>query len=395
MKVNKICIVLAACIFITAFPKTIAYAEPTSTDNQSQQMDDLKKQYDQNEANITSLEDNIEKLDNDLSILTIKIKDTDKEIQKTNSDLEEQNENLEKSKEIMDERLRGIYKSDTTTVDYMDLLFKSDNLSDLISKVTFAKKLADSDKKTVDDVQKYKDSVEELKSQQEELQKTQNDQQKELEAKKADQNNQMQELLKIRQTTGNLLLNTDATMLDPLLQIANTSQSKAELSNIVTTFQKLKDVVKVAETNKKIDGAIPVINTKISSLNAQPEVPADKANAIVIEAYKYISIPYLWGGDNPSTGMDCSGFTSYVYKQFGYDITRTTYTQVNQGTQVDVALDKLKVGDLIFFGDPSAPHHVGIYVGNNMYIHAPHTGDVIKVSSGALTASTARRIIQN
>lgn len=395
MKVNKICIVLAVCFFVTAFHKTIVYAEPATNGDQSQQMDDLKKQYDQNEANITTLENNIEKLDNDLSILTIKIKAIDEAIQKTNADLKEQNENLEKSKEIMAERLRGIYKSDTTNADYMNLLFKSDNLSDLISKVTFAKKLADSDKKTVDDVQKYKDSVEDLKSQQEKLQTTQNNQKKELEAKKADENNQMQELLKTRQTTGNSLLKADVSMLGPLLQISNTSQSKAELSNIVTTFQKLKDVVKVAETNQKIDGAIPVINTKINSLNAQPEVPADKANAIVIEAYKWISIPYLWGGDDPSTGMDCSGFTNYVYKQFGYDITRTTYTQVNQGTQVDVSLDKLKAGDLIFFGDPANPHHVGIYVGNNMYIHAPHTGDFIKVSDGALTASTARRIIQN
>ena len=84
--------------------------------------------------------------------------------------------------------------------------------------------------------------------------------------------------------------------------------------------------------------------------------------------------PYVFGATGPSS-FDCSGFTSYVYrKATGIDITRTTYSQIGVGRPV--SRDQLQPGDLVF------PHagHVGIYVGNGNIIHAPRTGDVVKVS---------------
>jgi peptidoglycan DL-endopeptidase CwlO len=85
----------------------------------------------------------------------------------------------------------------------------------------------------------------------------------------------------------------------------------------------------------------------------------------------------LWGGTTPS-GFDCSGFTQYVYRHFGVSLGRTTYDQINNGYAV--SKDQLQPGDLVFFGTGS-PTHVGIYVGNGMYINAPHTGDVVKIAS--------------
>lgn len=90
----------------------------------------------------------------------------------------------------------------------------------------------------------------------------------------------------------------------------------------------------------------------------------------------FLGIPYLWGGTSPS-GFDCSGFVQYVYAHFGVNLPRSTYEQVNVGTTVT---GDLKPGDLVFFGDIKAPHHVGMYIGGNQYIQAPHTGDYIKIS---------------
>ena len=103
---------------------------------------------------------------------------------------------------------------------------------------------------------------------------------------------------------------------------------------------------------------------------------------IAAEAEKYLGVPYLWGGFTP-VGFDCSGLVQYVYKQFGISVERTTYYQVHQGQIVD--RNDLRPGDLIFFttneNDPNDISHVGIYKGNDLFIHAPKPGDVVRISN--------------
>ena len=103
---------------------------------------------------------------------------------------------------------------------------------------------------------------------------------------------------------------------------------------------------------------------------------------VVAETEKYLGVPYLWGGFTP-VGFDCSGLVQYVYKQLGINLERTTYYQVHQGQIVD--RNNLKPGDLIFFttneSDPNDISHVGIYKGNDMFIHAPQPGDVVRISN--------------
>ena len=115
---------------------------------------------------------------------------------------------------------------------------------------------------------------------------------------------------------------------------------------------------------------------------AQPAPPASsgaspKIQSILATADKFVGTPYLWGGTTPD-GFDCSGFVQYVYRQNGYNITRTTYTQWdNDGTFV--AWEDMKPGDLMYFGtEYGQPSHVGMYVGGGKMIHSPHTGDVVK-----------------
>ena len=103
-----------------------------------------------------------------------------------------------------------------------------------------------------------------------------------------------------------------------------------------------------------------------------------KAQAILDTAANYLGVPYVWGGTTPA-GFDCSGFVQYVFKQNGISLTRTTYTQWdNDGYYV--SRSDLQPGDLVYFGSSSSPHHVGIYVGNDTYIHAPRTGKTIEYS---------------
>lgn len=97
--------------------------------------------------------------------------------------------------------------------------------------------------------------------------------------------------------------------------------------------------------------------------------------SVVGIAERYLGVPYVWGGDTPS-GFDCSGLVQYCYRQIGIDVGRTTWDQMGCGTRI--AVSALQPGDLVFF---RGGEHVGIYVGDGTYIHAPHTGAVVSYGS--------------
>jgi hypothetical protein len=97
-------------------------------------------------------------------------------------------------------------------------------------------------------------------------------------------------------------------------------------------------------------------------------------------ALQYLGVPYRWGGADPITGFDCSGLTMHVYAQLGINLTHYTGSQFYEGARVPPWA--LEPGDLLFF-EPSArgPQHEGMYIGGGRFIQAPHTGDVVKISS--------------
>nr|WP_276515314.1 NlpC/P60 family protein [Actinomadura coerulea] len=89
-----------------------------------------------------------------------------------------------------------------------------------------------------------------------------------------------------------------------------------------------------------------------------------------------IGRPYVWGAAGPST-FDCSGLTMWAYKQVGINLPHYTGSQWNAGTHV--SRGELQPGDLVFFH--ADLHHMGIYIGGDKMLHAPHTGDVVKIAS--------------
>ena len=92
--------------------------------------------------------------------------------------------------------------------------------------------------------------------------------------------------------------------------------------------------------------------------------------AVVAKAKSFIGYKYVYGGSSPSTGFDCSGFTSYIYKQFGVSLNRTAAGQYSNGTAVSRA--NLQPGDLVMFGK-SGINHVAIYAGGGMIVHAANS----------------------
>lgn len=129
-------------------------------------------------------------------------------------------------------------------------------------------------------------------------------------------------------------------------------------------------------------GSTTALGTALKGITAPATVPgtapaagAATGNDVVAMAKKYIGVPYVWGGTNPATGMDCSGFTQRVFKDLGVDIPRVVSDQMRQGTPV-ASLAEAKPGDLLVsFGG----NHVSIYLGNGKAIDAPVPGKTIQI----------------
>ncbi len=128
------------------------------------------------------------------------------------------------------------------------------------------------------------------------------------------------------------------------------------------------------------------ITADISSKNAASDVwntlsdLSSSAASLIKNSMHLIGIPYKYGGNTPSTGLDCSGFVRYVYQNtFGFLLPRRAVEMSRVGRNISATQD-LKAGDLVFFNTRNSPYsHVGIYIGGNRFIHAPSTGAYIRI----------------
>ena len=164
-------------------------------------------------------------------------------------------------------------------------------------------------------------------------------------------------------------------------------QRRALLSSIKNEIVKLQqeEAARAAELQQEAQARLQQQQSSSSS-NAISQVvtpqppsggapPPSNYGGVVGFAMSFLGTPYVWGGASPS-GFDCSGFTMYVYAHFGVSLPHNAAAQFGYGSPVPRG--DLQPGDLVFFDGLG---HVGIYVGGGSFIHSPHTGDVVKVSS--------------
>ncbi|MFL0245472.1 NlpC/P60 family protein [Candidatus Clostridium stratigraminis] len=408
---NKVTsIILSTAVIITS--STTVFADPTvdSLNNQKQQLENQKKQDNSNmqksqlnadsaQKDINNLNTQIQMLDSKIESLNRTIEDTktkitakEADIQTAQKNYDEAEEELKDEQDLFNKRMRAMYIAGDDQ--YISILLSSKDINDFLSKAQAIVSIINFDNKLIKD---FQDKKEKIKSAEATLMKDKD----ELTTYKKENESKLAE---VRSNIEN--------------QRQLVAEAKSRQAYYISQISEYRN--KVAAEEKQVQDTIKKLQALAQS---QPQnngvgVPA-APNAIVAYAYTFLGDPYVWSAegeiltqavineykntDHDLTGMegyigrqsfDCSGLMQYVYAHFGIHISRTTYTQINEGTPV--SRNNLQPGDLIFFGTYSDPHHVGMYVGNNCYIQAPYSGDVVRVSSldNADQYLCARRILK-
>lgn len=356
---------------------------------------------------------NIEDAESELSTLNLQIQNNELKIK----GLEEQIKEREK---IKDKRLRE-YQKNGGNINYATLIFQAENIMDLLDKMYVTTKLIRMDREIADSINEDKKELSNVLEQQElnkqtiqELLVTLEEDKILLEEKKKEQEELLTELKEEQKKFGVEVLEVaEMALLKVQEDVINDSGSSiSSLKGAISQLKALKENQLTMEGPKnKVDSLINAANERISYLEEQARLEAERiaqeessknqtpdywfeiegevatGQDIVNYAYNFLGRPYVWGAVGPDT-FDCSGFTSYVYRQCaGIEITRTTYTQINVG--VPVSYNNMQPGDLVFTYDNE---HVGIYVGGGMYINATYPGSTVRVTP-VTNFYAARRVL--
>ncbi|MCY6960218.1 C40 family peptidase [Clostridium brassicae] len=373
---------------------TAVIAQPLSEKlkSQQQQQQQHKSEYNSAQKKVQDLEQAIEKLDsqiedkmqqmeankNKIQSIKTSIVSAEKDIKKAESEIKEE-------QELYNSRIRAMYMNGTGG--YIDVILGAKDLSDLFSRIETVKRITKLDKKIVselrqkqDDIKAKKEQLTKEQSQLTSLVATQQQEMDKLNKDKADQNKLIVEAKHQFELYSSVLQNDSGLISETKKMI---EQMKTTTATSTTSRPSRGDSLSSSSSSG---------NSNSSSNNQGTGTPpaSSSGSAIVSYAYGFQGCRYVWGATGPNT-FDCSGFTQYVFAHFGIRIPRVSRDQAEVGAYVSKG--SLQPGDLVFFGKGSI-HHVGIYVGNGCYIHAPKTGDVVKISSlaGRSDYSHARRV---
>ena len=261
--------------------------------------------------------------------------------------------NYKNAQKTLSTRLVTIYTS-ATTASTLDVVLGASSLDDLLSRIDTVNRVSDQDARVAHQVTSFKAQV---KRHQAELVRANAAQQQVVSSRAAERSSIQGQLSARRQ-----LLSTIHG------QIA---QLQAQ--------ERARSLAAARAAEARLSAQPPVSNPGAVGVAAStPEAsvaPPSRYGGVVGIAMQYLGVPYRWGGASPS-GFDCSGFVMYVYAQVGVSMPHYTGAQYAMG--VPVSRSDLQPGDLVFFNGLG---HVGIYIGGGQFIHAPHTGDVVKISS--------------
>ena len=384
-------------------------------DDIGDKLDELTEEQSGVDKEITALSDQIAEIMASISILEEEIEQKKADIVQAQQDLENAKKEEATQYDTMKARIKVMYESGDST--YLDILFSSNSMEDLLNKADYVEKMHQYDRKVYEDYQAARHRVEDLKEALEQ-------EESELEAAQGELQEEMNGMEESR-------AELEAISADYAVQIsraknqaevykARIKQQNAQIKKLEEEERKRREEEerkrreeeerkkREEEAKKNADGDAAADNntqndkepeeskTEESKTASKNQASTDaiatasgsaKGKEIANYACQFIGNPYVSGGTSLTKGTDCSGFTQSVYKQFGYSLPRNSYSQRSAGKQVSYA--EAQPGDIICYAG-----HVAIYIGNGKIVHASTPKSGIKISNALYRdIISVRRII--
>jgi cell wall-associated NlpC family hydrolase len=308
-------------------------------------------------AQIAQLDANLGRANERLNLANIQLDQVRGQMKLNKRELTVAKQNLQRSQRRIAKRLVMLYTKGETSP--LEVILGARSLSEVLTRIETEDRVSSLDAQVVNEVRTYKAAVKRHAAQL----KAQMAQVKRLVAQRAAEMRSLQSQLAQRRT----LLSS----LNGEIQRLIAEQQARELRRA----QAIRATYLEAQSRTSQGVGSSVFGATAATPEGATVLPSSSYTGAAGVALSEIGVPYVWAGSTPG-GFDCSGLVMYAYSKLGVSLPHSSYSQWNVGSAVPK--DQLQAGDLVFFNGLG---HVGIYIGGGQFVHAPHTGDVVKVSS--------------
>jgi cell wall-associated NlpC family hydrolase len=321
-------------------------------------IDAKKAQAQQVYGQVIELDQSLSRADEQINLANLRLAHVKEEQKLNRHELTVARRNLGRGREMIQKRLVSLYTASTPTT--LDLILGATSITDLLTRLDNANRVSSVDSQVVHQVIRFKAAVQRHA--------------KELRSERIYARRLVARREAIRRSVAGRLAERERLLASIKNDISRLEAQEA--ARRLQAVQAAQAQIAAAQAAQSQSLSSTVVGASAYSPEGATVTPSSPYGSQVVSiAMSYLGVPYVWGGASPG-GFDCSGLVMYSFAQIGISLPHSSYAMWNYGSAVPY--DQLQPGDLVFFDGDA---HVGIYIGGGQFVHAPHTGDVVRIAN--------------